>query len=481
MPLTLTVVRYRNQACSEPFGTSFDTSGGSIGRAASNDWVLPDEEKIISGKHAFIEYQSGEYYVVDNSSNGVYLNESDEPIGKGNSLRIGHGDVLTIGDYDIRIDVQDELGTGTFGGPDLIEEPMDTGLDVDDIFSDVEPLPAAAEIPQPRPEQEYYRPPDLIPDDLTGFQPAPAGGGVEVAGEFDDDLSGFDDFADTGDGMIPGDMGAGGGAALPDDDWNITVDPGVPDELPASPAPPSPSAKTRTTPKPKPGSRRRTSSPPPRAQPRAAPAAPSARPTASGAAGMDAFLAGAGMSEDLLQSLTPKMAFTLGQTYREAVKGTMAVLMARAKMKSEFRMDMTVIRPEENNPLKFSLGIDEALQKMVTSPNRGHLGPVAAMREAYQDIQAHQIAVMAGMRAALRTVLKKLHPARLERRLQSHSMLDAVLPQNRKAKTWDLFTELYNDIASEAEEDFQRLFGEEFRRAYEQHMKILTREDKSAQ
>ncbi len=88
---------------------------------------------------------------------------------------------------------------------------------------------------------------------------------------------------------------------------------------------------------------------------------------------------------------------------------------------------------------------------------------------------------MAGMRAALRAVLNKLHPSRLERRLQSGSVLDAVLPQSRKARTWDLFTELYGDIAREAEEDFERLFGEEFRRAYEQHIKILTRSNKTSE
>lgn len=466
MPLTLTVVRYRNQAYSEPFGTSFDAAGGSIGRASGSDWVLPDEEKIISGKHALIEYRDGGYVLVDNSSNGVYVNDAEEPVGKGNSIALHHGDLVLIGDYEISVELHDELGTGTFGGPGSVEPPLERGLDVEDIFSGVEPTAAVPAVPQPRPEQEHYRPPDLIPDDLTGFQTSPAAGGKAGSDAFADDLSGFEDFGEPAE--------AAGDDGIPDD-WNTTPDFGLPEERPA---PPVAHPEPRATPKPKPGSRRPRSAPAKGGKAQAGKArAPAARPRApqrGDVPGMDAFLAGAGISESTLATLTPKMAFVLGRTFREAVHGTMTVLMARAKMKSEFRLDMTVIRPEENNPLKFSLGIDEALQKLVAAPSRGHLGAVDAMREAYQDIQAHQIAVMAGMRAALKAVLNKLHPTRLERRLQSGSMLDAVLPQVRKARTWDLFTELYNDIAHEAEEDFERLFGEEFRRAYEHHIKILT-------
>jgi FHA domain-containing protein len=41
---------------------------------------------------------------------------------------------------------------------------------------------------------------------------------------------------------------------------------------------------------------------------------------------------------------------------------------------------------------------------------------------------------------------------------------------NRKAKLWDQFCQLYTSIASEAEDDFHKLFGEAFAKAYDEQM-----------
>ena len=49
----------------------------------------------------------------------------------------------------------------------------------------------------------------------------------------------------------------------------------------------------------------------------------------------------------------------------------------------------------------------------------------------------------------------------------TQGMMDKVLTANRKARMWDKMVELYDDIAREAEDDFQHLFGEKFSAAYE--------------
>ena len=41
----------------------------SIGRAADNDWVLPDPERVLSKHHCLIEERGGEWLVTDTSSN----------------------------------------------------------------------------------------------------------------------------------------------------------------------------------------------------------------------------------------------------------------------------------------------------------------------------------------------------------------------------------------------------------------------------
>jgi len=82
------------------------------------------------------------------------------------------------------------------------------------------------------------------------------------------------------------------------------------------------------------------------------------------------------------------------------------------------------------------------------------------------------LAVMVGMQAALNAVLDRFQPEVLEKRLGESALLRNI-PLYKHAKTWDLFTELYSEIASEAEDGFHQLFGEAFARAYEEQIRRL--------
>jgi len=58
-----------------------------------------------------------------------------------------------------------------------------------------------------------------------------------------------------------------------------------------------------------------------------------------------------------------------------------------------------------------------------------------ATREAFDDIQCHEMALVAGLRAALHALLKRMDPAELEHRLRGHSFIDNLMPMARKATT----------------------------------------------
>jgi FHA domain-containing protein len=103
----------------------------------------------------------------------------------------------------------------------------------------------------------------------------------------------------------------------------------------------------------------------------------------------------------------------------------------------------------------------------------GFLSPVRAMKEAHDDLRAHHLGFLAGMRAALDDVLVRFTPSELQQRLSDPSVLDTLLPMNRKAKLWDLFVERYEDVAGEARENFNAAFGKAFLRAYEAQVREL--------
>ena len=83
---------------------------------------------------------------------------------------------------------------------------------------------------------------------------------------------------------------------------------------------------------------------------------------------------------------------------------------------------------------------------------------------------AHEVGVIAGMRAALAAVLKRFDPAVLEQRLGKGGLLDSLVPNAREGKLWNLFSERFQEIFREAEDDFQALFGKAFIKAYEEQV-----------
>jgi type VI secretion system protein len=155
------------------------------------------------------------------------------------------------------------------------------------------------------------------------------------------------------------------------------------------------------------------------------------------------------------------------------IEGLRAILMARSMTKSEFRLNQTVIGARNNNPLKFSLDVDTAVSALLNPPGAGYLPADRAIEEGFKDIQAHSLAMMAGMQVALAALLARFDPKTLEKQLDKQSVLSSILPSGRKAKYWEVFVELYNQIARDAEDDFQGIFGREFARAYEEQIRKL--------
>jgi FHA domain-containing protein len=226
----------------------------------------------------------------------------------------------------------------------------------------------------------------------------------------------------------------------------------------------------------------RPAAPPPTPQPAAAPTRPMPQPAAAARAATpvsadamtQAFLAGLGTPNlQLPQGLTPEAMQLIGVLLREAVQGTVDLLLARAMTKREVRADVTMIVGKDNNPLKFSPDASVALAHLLNPQMRGFMPPAAAMKDAYDDLRSHTFGFMAGMRAALAGVLARFNPENLEQRLTQKTVLDSLLPMNRRAKLWDLFSEMYHEISREAEDDFHALFGKEFLRAYEEQVSRL--------
>lgn len=103
MPMQLKITSDQREILGDDYIRQYDENGGTIGRALQNDWILPDTDRFISGKHATIDYKGGVYYLADMSTNGVYVNEEEEPLGRGNPRRLFDGDRLRMGDFEFEV------------------------------------------------------------------------------------------------------------------------------------------------------------------------------------------------------------------------------------------------------------------------------------------------------------------------------------------------------------------------------------------
>ena len=152
MPLELKIVSENADLVGDDAVREYYESGGTIGRSLHNDWILPDPDRFISGRHATIDFKGGIYYLADTSSNGVYVNNEMEPIGKGNPRRLFDGDRLRMGDFEFEVSIDSgeslamPLEEEPSVAPDNIEQFVDevslrTGmqmLEEDEITGDEE-------------------------------------------------------------------------------------------------------------------------------------------------------------------------------------------------------------------------------------------------------------------------------------------------------------------------------------------------------
>ena len=185
------------------------------------------------------------------------------------------------------------------------------------------------------------------------------------------------------------------------------------------------------------------------------------------------FQDGVGVDLPLPNGPSPELFSAIGAMLRIAVNGIHRLIAMRAAAKTELHADLTMIQVRGNNPLKFSPDTAVALKMLLQPPMQGFMSGPAALRDAVIDLQSHQVGVMAGMRAALAAVLERFDPVQLETQLSARSFIDALIPSNRRAKLWELYVEHARSLKDEAQDDFNRLFGEAFLEAYNDQVHSL--------
>lgn len=147
--------------------------------------------------------------------------------------------------------------------------------------------------------------------------------------------------------------------------------------------------------------------------------------------GLAALFDGLGMPHLATGPASPSLFRELGELTRLLLENLLGLLHIRAQQKQKLRVQQTLFQRSENNPLKFSVTAQDAIDALLVRRHSSFLGPAEAVEAAFIDIQQHERALMAGVEQLISELLQD--PAGTEdcRRFSR-------LPLIRKARTYDL-------------------------------------------
>jgi type VI secretion system FHA domain protein len=417
MALRLRIVSEHARILGEGSTKVFGVHGGTIGRSTDNEWILPDPERYLSGKHARVDFRAGTYVLVDTSSNGTYINGAQVPLGKYHDYQLKDGDYVRLGEYELLVSIDKSNDFPPEASAIVAYDGQSPSSAVKK--STANDLGADLDL------SELLEPSDLIVDD-SGNRPRDAYG---------QPLPRRAELAP--DAMLEADA-----SGTP---WHMMTRPLKVEGAKAE-----------------------------------AGAAPVMRPQNAQSpvlydgdfdVGLSAFCRGAGIDPRNVTTEARGAALQLaGQLLREAVLGLMDLNQGRNEFRNRFRISVPPNDGPES-PLNFSRGVDEALVRLLTTLS-SRAGSVDAIRENFRELKAQNTATLTAIRAAFEEFLGRVNPTDLEERFDRATKRGVFGSQN-KAKYWDLYTEMFAGLAQRPADGFPHLFTETFAKAYEAKLRAL--------
>ncbi|SNY43070.1 FHA domain protein [Arsukibacterium tuosuense] len=422
MLLELTVLSYHRLSPRQVAVKRFDGKGGTLGRAEHADWHLPDPERVVSSIHGQISYNADSFWITDNSTNGLFVNRSVTPLGNGKKHLLVDGDLLCLGDYEIKVAIisaSDQSAIDPLASSDAGMSGQ--GLAVSDLAM-----------------VDY--------GNKNGAGPAAgsvATGGTAVADSLvcqDNDVLAHNDMMNESfappQSLIPDDwQPQWQQQTLPDEPLNLATPEIKPDSVSSTLTPCSQGQQTNAE------------------------------------QCLQAFLSALKVPAPAEQQLrNPAWWGQLGEALQASLHGVIDVMRSRSEMKNTLRVNQTTFQQRENNPLKFSASVSEAFHNLFNHNASSFMGPRQAITAAFADISQHEAAIVAGAAGAMQGLLTQLTPELIEQRDFGSSFIDKVNPAQRYSRYWSLYQVLHQELLSEVTRTAKGGVNDDFIHAYENYL-----------
>jgi type VI secretion system protein ImpI len=404
-----------------------------IGRDQHLDWTLPDPTRFISGKHCEVHYKNDAYWLHDVSTNGTFLNGSDQRVRSPHQLK--DGDRLVIGQYIVGVSLESGLPPDKHSVPSGLVSQQHAAYP--ELWANDKDAPPPIDRQQIKMAREAARPvnPDFldwaagVPEvDPSAGRRRPAASQARQAADLD--WAGGPRPAAAPEPAPP--VVAPRRPVWKDSEASTNeVNPFLAAPLPYAADRPASRSEIPSDRPVAPGPRAPVvSAPPPPAAPRQSEDDDFIRRMARAAALPEDFFAGKDPN---------RLAEQLGEIMRISVTSLMMLLQARNEAKRLTRStSQTTIQATENNPLKFSPTAEDAMRILFGPKTHSYLDASRAFTEGFDDLKSHQLKTYMAMQHAVTMLVAELDPAAIAKDLEADdNIIDKVW--SRKSRLWDAY------------------------------------------
>ncbi|USD67503.1 type VI secretion system-associated FHA domain protein TagH [Vibrio sp. SCSIO 43136] len=183
---------------------------------------------------------------------------------------------------------------------------------------------------------------------------------------------------------------------------------------------------------------------------------------------MMAFLNGLGLERKVVPNEYSEQWWQqLGVVTKDLLEGVMASLHHRNVFKESSRINLTTFQRAENNPLKFSANVEDAIYNLLERKTAGFLPPEKAVKQAFSDLEQHDKAMLFGVKGALSGVLATLSPENISHKSKAENGLSRSFEFLMWKNQWKTYCSTHDQLEKEMKVD-SNFYMDDFSKAYQE-------------
>ena len=421
MALRLRVISDHRHRLGDKSTFVFGVSGGSIGRSAENDWVLPDDMRYVSGRHARIVYHKGRYMLQDTSSNGTYVNDQERPLGSQNPHTLSSGDVIRIGEYHVQVQ---------------IDSATDFSLDDSALYKTGSTSTRSRRVSPPKDLGASLRLENLLEasSDISSDELKPVNAFGQAVSARTRALHQTQDLQKESSTAPELDVDSEAVARRIARLAKAAAKQQLSLQSPTVPAPPAPAP---------------------------APAPASTHSSMDNTPGLQAFCRGAGIGPETLPvEAHSRMLHLAGQLLRESLLGLKESTRSQQEQRNQLRVTYQKM-PGDLLPSLERHSVDELIQELLKAHDSRRFDAVQWLRQSFAGSRRHDEAMITAMRAAFVDFVGRLDPRDLATRFERSA-------RRKTMGNWELYGDFYRSLCDMQPGVLPHIFVETFAQNYEQ-------------